>query len=218
MKILFSIVMLMLYPLCSIGANVTTDTSTILIIDESSSVLTYNPSSINWGEPEESISVNFGGSVQVFQTDYYIDTRYDGTPTYSPSIYRKISINFPTLELSAEVSDFNPIYNIGPFQMNGTEITGYEWDFCSIESAMGYMCSNTIYRSGIAEDLTGTFDGTNLTIDGYLGHGWGDSYYSFYIEASPVPLPGGLVLFASGVLMVFGSLKFKALKRIDRTC
>ncbi len=208
-KIILSITVLMLHPLLSMGANVTIDTSTILVIDESSSTLTYNSPSMYWDESEELITAKFGGLVEVFQTDYYIDTRYDGTPTYSPSTLRRISINFTTLELPPEVSDFNPVYDIGPFRMYGVEIPGYEWSFCAIEIAMGNMCSETIFRMGEPEDLTGTFDGTDLIVDGHLGHGRSDSYYSFHIEASSVPLPGGIILFASGVIAAFGLLRLK---------
>lgn len=211
-KILFSIIMLLLYPLSSMGANITTNTSTILVIDESSSILTYNPPSIYLGEPEELVNFNFGGLVQVFQTDYYIDTRYDGRPTYSPSTYRNISINFPVLDLPSEVSAFNPAYNIGPFQMFGTEISGHEWNFCTVQTAIGNMCSNTVHYTGVPEDLTGTFDGSHLTADGYLSHDLFEGYYSFHIEASLVPLPGALVLFVSGIIVAFASFKDKNIK------
>lgn len=203
----------------SMGANVTTDTSTILIIDELSSTITYNPPYSLLGEPEEPVNANFGGLVQVFQTDYYIDTRYDGTPKYSPSTHRKISINFPTLNLPAEVSAFNPVYDIGPFQMFGTEITGYEWDVCTTLVALGYMCSNNSISTGIPETLSGIFNGTQLTVDGHLWRSNSfEGYYSFHIEASPVPLPGTLVLFASGIIAAFGSRRLKRSNRNTRSC
>lgn len=207
-KKLLSTATLMSFPLLAAGANTATDTTTILIINESSSILTYNPS--YWDEPRELINANFGGLVRVLQTDYYIDTKHDGTPSYEPLTLRNISINFPTLDLPPEVSGFSPIYSIGPFNMFGTEISGFEWNFCALETAMGYMCSNTTLHWGVPESLVGTFDGTHLIIDGYLSHDWSGGYYSFHVEASPVPLPSALALFASGIAAAFGMLRFKA--------
>ena len=75
--------------------------------------------------------------------------------------------------------------------------------FITFLHGLAIRASDTTYHLGIPEALSGTFDGTELVVDGHPGYGILDGHYSFHIEAAQVLVPPGLVLFASGFVIVF---------------
>ncbi len=196
MRMLATCILLVSFAPIAFAANSTTVTITRLVIDANTSSFEWQPGFQN---PGPSNSGNFGGLVDVKVTEHYIDTLGNGLPR-TPVIYRNLHLDFPVLNVPVTATDFTPDTDLGTFDLIGTEISGDLWNLCTVEWAIGNMCSVTTIGNIVNSSLVGSFNATSLVSDGSTRHGLGASYYTFHVEAQSVPLPPAVIMLAASCL------------------
>lgn len=182
------------------AANAITATTHALRIDSAASTLQLISSHVDPGLPPGPL-LPFGGLLEVTTVEYYVDTLDNGLPT-GPLAFASLRLRFLALDLPPEAPDFAPGDPFFSFELLGDTIPGAYHDPCRYTRATGGSCTVLTSSFGHPESLSGTFDGARLDVSGAPAHGFFDSFYTFTISASPVPLPPTLAVFATSVLVL----------------